>query len=484
MKFIENGWKVYSVLQTSEELVPHVGWHVPGAMGGIWFPPFRVISSMRVAGLGDALSLEVSRATKKVVFERGEVEPLVPLGKRCFMVKISGRGKMEIELGGEREWPLGSGEVVISRSGFEIDASSFSIESTYGFLITPNGFSIPLKGETVLKIFQEPCGSFEEEKGIKERFYSERDASWSGSLEERMRAFLIEMFLEGKAGRGIMAGLEEYPWWFAIDTHFTTTALLKLNLFDLARESLENLIEKFNGELPHEVTTSGFKNSSTESELFAILHSVYEYTKESGDGSLLVPSKHLLEEALNTLERGLRGKGIVEVRGYEGKVLDLHAFAYAMLKLASLFEKDKRIERWLGWFDENFLKEWFNGLTFKGEIHFTQILPLYFGLVPAEVGKRVLLNLERIGMITEKGLKHSLTENETEGYYGNKAEKVWWLANALLKAANKIYGNPLELSNLDELYEEDLSRFLTPPEIVGGDSGCFAQSWSSLFAVA
>jgi hypothetical protein len=85
-------------------------------------------------------------------------------------------------------------------------------------------------------------------------------------------------------------------------------------------------------------------------------------------------------------------------------------------------------------------------------------------------------------MITEKGLKHSLKKNEARGYYGNKAEKVWWLANALLKTANELYGSPLDLSYLKDLFEKDIKKYGTPPEIVGG-GGCFSQSWSSLFFI-
>ncbi len=474
MIFTENGGKVYSVLQVGKELVPRVGYHIKGEMGGIWFPPRRVVSSVKVMGFGNPERLFRYPGYKKIVFERGKIVLLAGYMKRCFYIELLGNGKVTLTLDDTPVWSPERSEVKEVKVGVEANGERF----------LENHIEIPVKGETIVKIFDEECEDFYKELERKEKIFRRKRADWS-NVEGMLRASLLEAFVETESGEGIVAGFEEYPWWFSIDTHFTLPSLLKFGFQTEAKKSLENILKHG---LKHEISLIGIGNPPSESEVFAIVQSIAEYTLRTGDTSFLEYLENFERKMLEILKEGNTGRGIVEVSGYEGKLLDIDTFAFAALRGIEKLEKftgyemPEELKVFLEGFERGFLRKWYDEgkKLFKGEIHFTQVLPLYFRLVPKDVGKNVLMRLKEIGMITDKGLKHSLFENETEGYYGNKAEKVWWLANALLKEANEAYDLPLDLSFLENLFEQDLVSFGTPPEIVGG-GGCFLQSWSSLF---
>ena len=489
MKFFESGGRVYGIFETSWDLIPESGYHIPGKMAGVWFGPIRLIGDLSV-DMGDFKGLKRKIWGKVLEFENGKLQLMAAWKKRCFFIKALGKGRLTIIFDGTPSWlseKLGwKGDLKIEGNEVITDDGIYLVEVSNGtYEFREKTLEVLFDRETGVKIWQGTCLDFWKEKENKEGFLKRH-----GADKDWMKRFLVEMYFDSGYGKGLMAGLEEFPWWFNVDLFFTAPVLISKGLGWIVKDTLLTLLEKMEFLPPHEVVSNGVVNEVfNEFEVFTAISTVSMYTEGENDDSFIPHLKHLMEIAEKLILKGLAGRGMVEVEGYEGKVLDLETFAYKALRDLEMLERKIGIEmgKVLKWklekFEKEFLKEWYvpaRGL-FKGPVHFTQVLPLYFGLVPRNVGRAVLRNIERIGMITKYGLKHSLQMNEKKGLYGEKAEKVWWLTNALLKRANQMYGNVLNLSYLEELFERDLKSIGYPPEIVGGESGCFAQSWSVLF---
>ncbi len=485
MLFYESGGRVYGVFQDSKELIPRVGYHIPGKMGGVWFGALRVVSSLEVEGFGGALDVVYEDAGRRVIFERGEVELLAPWMEEALFLRLRGNGVLKIRLDSTPSW---KSEGVIEPFSPEVRSDSD--------VILGDSLEIRLSGETHVCISRGGCDpkEFERKKVEKRSRILERVPEGRKSTEGALKTFLLEMYLKTDGGEGLMAGLEEFPWWFSIDTSFMAPTLLRIGFPDLLEKTLETLLVKGKDIPPHEVINSGIVNDVfNEVELFSVLHSVLLYTEETGDTSLLEISKPYFETAKSILKDGFpRGRGMVELESEEDLHLDVSCWAFAFLKeLSKLSEKlgelrDGFFEERLSFFERHFLEFWFDERLklfrdSSGEVHFTQLMPLYFELVPKDTAKEVIRKLENIGMITDRGLKHSLRRTKEEGFYGVKSEKVWWIANHILMKSASNYG--LEIPyDLIELFHEDLERFKTPPELVGG-GGCFAQSWSALVGI-
>ncbi len=500
MLFYESGGRAYAVLQLSNELVPKTGFHLPGEMGGVWFGPMRTLSSIRIDGFGKPLSVSYENSGRKVRFERGELEILIPEMEESFYLRSLGCGKLILRTDGtpiwlserrgwKREEPIWNG------STFELEkfGKRIHISSTGDFRILDGEVHIDLKGKTSVCISFERCDPkrFDVKKEEKERSLLKVFPHGRNTLESSLKIFLKEMYLRTDWGYGIMAGLEDYPWWFTIDTSFLAPILLKIGLKEILRDSLENISNHTDRFPPHEIVNNGVVNETmNEVELFSFLHSILTYSLETGDDSLL--EEEFFNPAEDLLKNGFpRGRGMVELEGEGDLALDVSCWAFSFLRLYSkamklgMIGERKTFEKSLEFFEKNFLKFWYDekrGLfrDFSRNVHFTQILPLYFELVPDDIGSRVLRTLRDIGMITPMGLRHSLIDTHEDGFYGLKTSKVWWLANALLMGSVKKYGS-LDVSNLIALFEKDVGEFKTPPEIVGNEGGCFAQSWSAMF---
>jgi len=150
----------------------------------------------------------------------------------------------------------------------------------------------------------------------------------------------------------------------------------------------------------------------------------------------------------------------------------------------------------LRFYKENFMKDWFDEekrlfwdymidekKKFSG--FFTQIFPLFFRLVNKNLAIRILNELKKTGLISEKGLRHSLKGDEG-GFYGKKEEKIWWISNALLKRTVLSYGMNWDFSKLDEMFKHDMENVgmnHVTPEIVNMEGGCFAQAWSAYYPI-
>ncbi|GAB3227318.1 glycogen debranching protein [Algoriphagus aestuariicola] len=142
-------------------------------------------------------------------------------------------------------------------------------------------------------------------------------------------------------GRGFGAGLQDYPWWFGVDSEYTIQGLITTGRKDLVYSTIElihSLSEKANGNgrIVHEVSTNGAVfnpgNINETPQWASLIWEVYRWT---GD-------RELLEKYFSSIEKGLDwllnendkdgnlladGYGMMEIHGLESEMIDVAVYS-------------------------------------------------------------------------------------------------------------------------------------------------------------
>lgn len=139
----------------------------------------------------------------------------------------------------------------------------------------------------------------------------------------------------GSYGRGLTAGMPEYPWWFGCDNCYALQGVLAMGDFKLARDTLELLLrysEQYNGngKILHEVTTGGVcANPGNTQETAHFLVMLWLYYEWTGDFSLVERAFSYLQKSVQWLkaqdpegELFPGGYGIIEIAGLNSKMID------------------------------------------------------------------------------------------------------------------------------------------------------------------
>lgn len=141
-------------------------------------------------------------------------------------------------------------------------------------------------------------------------------------------------------GRGFGAGLQDYPWWFGVDSEYTVKGLIATGRKDLVYSTIElihSLSEKENGngKIVHEVSTNGAvfnPGNLNETPQFASM--IWEVYRWTGD-------REFLEKYFPTIEKGLvwllendtdgnlvpDGYGMMEIHGLESEMIDVAVYS-------------------------------------------------------------------------------------------------------------------------------------------------------------
>lgn len=169
---------------------------------------------------------------------------------------------------------------------------------------------------------------------------------------------MLERHVPG-IGRGIAAGLPDFPWWFADDISYSTLPLVASGQFELAKESLRTIARyskarHTDGQVVHEVLTQGHVHDAGHLvEIPLFLRAVYHTFQWSGDRAFLAElydfcKRGLLATVLGTHDADgdlcAEGTGMVETRelqhGGAFEILDVAAYTYeALLCLAVMAEE-------------------------------------------------------------------------------------------------------------------------------------------------
>lgn len=162
-----------------------------------------------------------------------------------------------------------------------------------------------------------------------------------------------------EVGRGLGAGMPDYPWWFGVDNEYTLKGAIATGRKDLVYRTIE-LIHKLsesngNGQVIHEVSTNGVifnqGNINETPQFTSLIWWVYQWT---GD-------REFLEKYYPFIKKGLKwlmeekdkdgnlfpdGYGMMEIHGLESEMIDVavytqKAFANAAKMAKVMGEEDK-----------------------------------------------------------------------------------------------------------------------------------------------
>lgn len=142
-------------------------------------------------------------------------------------------------------------------------------------------------------------------------------------------------------GRGFGAGLQDYPWFFGVDSEYTIQGLIATGRKDLVYSTLElihSLSEKENGNgrIIHEVSTNGAVfNPGNINETPQWASTIWEVYRWTGDRELLEKYFPSIEKGLDWLLREndkdgnllADGYGMMEIHGLKSEMIDVAAYS-------------------------------------------------------------------------------------------------------------------------------------------------------------
>ncbi|HMQ91390.1 MAG TPA: hypothetical protein PKB07_27505, partial [Flavilitoribacter sp.] len=141
-------------------------------------------------------------------------------------------------------------------------------------------------------------------------------------------------------GRGLSAGLPDYPWWFGADNEYALKGLITTGRRDLVYSTIDllvNISEKTNGNgrIVHEVSTNGAVfnpgNINETPQFASLIRAVYQWT---GDRVFLEKYYPMVKKGLDWLmrenDRDLNllpdGFGMMEIHGMNSEMVDVAAY--------------------------------------------------------------------------------------------------------------------------------------------------------------
>lgn len=140
---------------------------------------------------------------------------------------------------------------------------------------------------------------------------------------------------QDKEGRGLMAGIPEYPWWFGCDSCYSLQGILAMGDFRLCRDTLKLLCDysaRFNGNgrIVHEILPNGHcPNPGNTQETAHFLTMIWKYYEFTGDWSLVEECLPYLEKSIAWLQEQDEdndmfpsGYGIIEIAGLNMEMID------------------------------------------------------------------------------------------------------------------------------------------------------------------
>ena len=140
---------------------------------------------------------------------------------------------------------------------------------------------------------------------------------------------------QDRQGRGLMAGIPEYPWWFGCDNCYSLQGVLAMGDFELCRDTLRLLChysEHFNGNgrIVHEILPNGYcPNPGNTQETAHFVTMVWKYYEFTGDRALVEECLPYLEKSMAWLQAQdddqdmfPSGYGIIEIAGMNMEMID------------------------------------------------------------------------------------------------------------------------------------------------------------------
>ena len=164
-------------------------------------------------------------------------------------------------------------------------------------------------------------------------------------------------------GRGLGAGLLEYPWWFGTET-YSLQALMATGEFDLAKQTLRLLKAQSakangNGRIVHEVTTNGAisnpGNTQETAQFILTAGRLFEWTGDLDFARETYPAMTMgLHWLLTDMDQNQdlfpEGYGIMEVSGLNAELIDVAVYTEQALRatarIAGVLNEPEAAERY------------------------------------------------------------------------------------------------------------------------------------------
>jgi hypothetical protein len=253
-------------------------------------------------------------------------------------------------------------------------------------------------------------------------------------------------------GRGIVAGLPEYPWWFGCDSFYTLQGILGIGNAKLCRDTLK-LIKDYsekingNGRIVHEILPNGYcPNPGNTQETAHFVTMVWKYFDWTGD-------REMLEECLPYIRKSIAwlqeqdedgdmypsGYGIIEIAGLNMEMIDTAVYtceAYECFsKMLELIGEKEEAEKFINM--HHLMKEKINrelwddeaGLYCDDDALRRRIELIEWTFDPLEI-KNAWLNLESLGAIARRYIvnQYGMTSSPLQGGLpSDRFVAEWWL---------------------------------------------------------
>jgi glycogen debranching enzyme len=142
-------------------------------------------------------------------------------------------------------------------------------------------------------------------------------------------------------GRGLAAGLPDYPWWFGVDNEYSLQGALIIGRFDIVYQTIDLLVKQSekvnqgNGRVLHEMSTNGAvfnPGNINETPQFAtLIWTVYQWT---GNKEFLQKYYPFVTKGLDWLMKENDkdgnllpdGFGMMEIHGLNSEMIDVAAY--------------------------------------------------------------------------------------------------------------------------------------------------------------
>jgi len=150
-------------------------------------------------------------------------------------------------------------------------------------------------------------------------------------------------------GKGLSAGLPDYPWWFGCDNTYALQGVLAIGQHEIVKSTMQ-LLHKIsnrtngNGRIIHESSTNGAVynpgNSNETAHFIYLLWRYYEWTGDRAFVKDLYPDvKKGLSWLLNECDPDgnlcPNGPGIMEIRGLNSEMIDVAVYTQQALECGS-----------------------------------------------------------------------------------------------------------------------------------------------------
>jgi glycogen debranching enzyme len=146
-------------------------------------------------------------------------------------------------------------------------------------------------------------------------------------------------------GRGLGAGVMEYPWWFGTET-YSLQALIATGDFDLAKQTLRLLRDQSakangNGRIVHEITTNGAVsnpgNTQETAQFILTVGKLFDWTGDLEFAREMYPAMKMgIDWLLGDMDQNKNlfpeGYGIMEVYGLNAELIDVSVYTQQALR--------------------------------------------------------------------------------------------------------------------------------------------------------